>query len=257
LNATPPLQELTDEIRTADPELGEAMRASRQARLQVVVRELTDQVGRPTSKPMRSAEGDRRERGLTGASWPDVVRPPVQITDTQLLQWLELHPDHPDLVELQVRRRLERIEIGPQTAADEALIALLHRYMQLRPVDPFPHKKLAAIWLASDTPQRAIEHLEALDLIEEHSPVLALELARRYREQGDLPRALEKATRAVQINPYVAANRELAAAIAVQAGELDAARQHIVALTLIEPDRPQHARRLEAIDKMIAARAKS
>jgi Flp pilus assembly protein TadD len=150
---------------------------------------------------------------------------------------------------------MERIEIGPETAEDETLIALLYQYMERRPVDPYPHKVLARIWLASNTPQRAIEHLERLDLIEEHSTAFAVQLATLYREQGEADRALEKVMRAVRINPYNAPNRELAAAIAIEAGDLNTARMHIVALTLLEPDRPQHARRLEAIDTLMKKQA--
>ena len=83
----------------------------------------------------------------------------------------------------------------------------------------------------------------------------AVNLARLYRQSGALDTALEKATRALQINPYDADNRELAAAIAVEAGGLEVARQHILALTLIEPDRPRHRQRLEAIDRLIAQRS--
>ena len=43
----------------------------------------------------------------------------------------------------------------------------------------------------------------------------------------------------------------VAAAIAVEAGDLPTARQHIEALTLIEPDRPQHQKRLETIDRLM------
>ena len=263
LDAKPTLQELTDEIRTNDPELGAAMKASRQARADMLVKRLGEQVGRPASRPNKPASGGDKDArgvrriddiGLTGSDWPDVIRPPVQITDEQLMKWLEKHPDHPDLIELQVRKRLERIDIGPETAKDDALIALLHRYLELRPVDPFAHKKLAAIWLASDMPERAIEHLEAIDLIEEHTPVFALELARQYRATKQPQKALEKVTRALQINPYNAPNRELAAAVAIEAGNLPAARDHIFALTLLEPDRPQHRKRLEAVETMIAER---
>lgn len=254
LDAKPTLDELTDEIRASDPELSAAMKASRQARVETLVKQMSMQVGQPTSRPARGSAGRTAERGLTAADWPDVIRPPVQITDDQLMTWLEKYPDHPDLIALQLRRRLEHVDIGPDTAEDQALIALLHRALELRPVDPFPHKRLAAIWLASDTPQRAIEHLEALDLIEEHSTAYALELARQYRAQKQPLKALEKVTRAININPYNAPNRELAAAIAIEAGELQTARDNIFALTLLEPERPQHQKRLEAVDKLIAGK---
>ncbi len=256
MSPKPTMTELTDEIRAADPELSKAMTASKRARLEVLVREMEGQIGRPATKPAR-LPGENRivERGVTADRWPDIVRPPVQITDDQLAEWIAKYPDHPDLVAQQIRRRLERIEIGPETARDEALIALLYRYMELRPADPFPHKKLAAIWLACDTPQRAIEHLERLELFAEHWTAIAVQLATLYRQQGDADHALEKATRAVCINPYNAPNRELAAAIAIEAGDLDAAKMHIVALTLLEPDRPQHQKRLEAIEALMQKRA--
>jgi tetratricopeptide (TPR) repeat protein len=256
MSPTPTMAELTDKIREADPELSKAMTASKRTRLEVLVREMADQIGRPTTRPARLPGEDRIvERGVTADRWPDLVRPPVQITDDQLAKWLEEHPNHPDLIAQQVRRKLEETEIGPETARDEALIALLYRYMELRPVDPFPHKKLAAVWLASDKPQRAIEHLERLDLMEEHSTAFAVRLATLYRDQGDPQQALAKVTRAVCINPYNAPNRELAAAIAIEAGDLDAAKMHIVALTLLEPDRPQHIKRLEAVEGLIRKRA--
>jgi len=40
---------------------------------------------------------------------------------------------------------------------------------------------------------------------------------------------------------------------AVEAGDLPAARRHVLALTRIEPTRDQHRRRLERIDALIAA----
>jgi tetratricopeptide (TPR) repeat protein len=135
---------------------------------------------------------------------------------------------------------------------DPALIPLLKRYAELRPVDMFPHRRLAQIHLASETPQRAIRHLEELDAREEESPAYAWRLAGLYRQQGELERALKNITRAVQIDPYDADQRELAAAIAIEAGRLDLARLHVRALTLLEPDRPQHQKRLERIDELLA-----
>lgn len=242
LGVKPTVTELLDEVRNADPQLTEAMNVSRQARLDVIVRTLTNQIGMPSR---------RRSQPLTADRWPPLIRPPVDVTDEMVARWLERFPDHPDVVELQIRRRLDRIgeDIDPN---DQELIALLERYATLRPVDPLPHRRLALMYLSGDSPQSAIEHLEALDAIEEHSPVHALKLADLYRVQNDFPQALAKITRAVHIHPYSASIREQAAAIAIQAGDLPLARRHIIALTLLEPDRPQHARRLAAIDAKIA-----
>ena len=76
----------------------------------------------------------------------------------------------------------------------------------------------------------------------------------RQRLASAVDQALKKVTRALQINAYHAPRRELAAAIAIEAGQLQIARRHIEALTLIEPDRPQHHNPLEAIDRMIQER---
>ena len=46
----------------------------------------------------------------------------------------------------------------------------------------------------------------------------------------------------------------LAAAIAVELGDLETAREHVLALTLLEPDRPIHVRRLKAVDRALERR---
>jgi tetratricopeptide (TPR) repeat protein len=235
----PTIGELLDAERWADPELALEMHASMQARLDVIVKRLTERIGAPA--PTR----DRSKRRAPGAeTWPPLVKPPLEISDEMLARWLEAHPDHPQLHRL----RLERLIEADQDVTP-AHVPLLERYAALCPVDPWPHMQLARLWLESDDPSRAIPALEFLDVREEKAFVFAVELARLYRRLGDGARAMEKSLRAVNFNPYHAANRELAAAIALENNRFDLARLHIHALTLIEPDRPQHARRLEAIDR--------
>lgn len=240
LAPTQTMDELTDELRKDDEELSLVLAASQQARLDAIVKRLADQVGAPGS------EAAREESQLTASKWPDLVRPPVEISDEQLVEWLGKYPDHPDLVEMQIRRLIEDDEVP-----GEEHIALLQRYSSLRPVDPYPHKKLAQIFLNSDTPTKAIPHLEELDVREDKTPVYAVELAELYRQSGEIDKALQKIIRAVLMNPYNAPNRELAAAIALEADQLNIARQHIRALTILEPNRPQHQKRLEAIDRLV------
>ncbi|MCZ6850744.1 MAG: hypothetical protein O7F17_03810 [Planctomycetota bacterium] len=236
----PSLEQLEDEVRWADPDLAAAMAASGQARLDAIVDTLTEGIGRP---------GGSRSRPFTADRWPKLIRPRVDIDGATLAAWLEQYPDHPDVLEMYLRRRIE------QTGSpDASLVPWLERYAKARPVDPFPHRKLAQIWLESDTPTQAIPDLERLDRAEQKTPVFAVELAKLYRRTGQLDLALAKATRALQINPYHAPNRELAAAIAIEANQLELGRKHIAALTLIEPDRPQHRKRLAAIDRLIEDR---
>ena len=238
LYVKPSLEELKDELRMADPKLREAMLASKQARLDVIAKTIAEQIGQPSSS---------RSEPFTADKWPKLLRPPVEISDDTLLSWLEKYPDHPDLLKMQLRRQVD--SVGGQ---DKSLIPLLEKYVQARPVDPYSYKRLADIWLHSSTPEKAIPYLEQLDIREEKTPVYALTLARMYRENGEKELALKKATRALQINPYNADNRELAAEIAFESGRLDLVRKHIVALTIIEPDRPRHQKRLIAIDQLIA-----
>jgi tetratricopeptide (TPR) repeat protein len=238
LASRPSMMELADALRRADPDLALVMIASQKARLDAVAKAMADRIGTPST-------GENRP--FTAGRWPRLMRPPVTIDDEQLARWRSEYPDHPDLLREEIERRL-----SAAGAVDASLVPLLERYAELRPVDMFPHRKLAQFHLAGDTPQRAIRHLEELDGREEKSPVYAWRLAGLYRQEGDSARALAKITRAVQIDPYDADQRELAAAIAIEAGRLELARPHIRALTLLEPDRPQHKRRLERIDELIA-----
>ncbi len=237
----PTLEELEDTLRWTDPDLAAAMTASQQARLEAISRTLADRIGRPTGPRSR---GERKM--LTADLWPDLIRPPVDIDDETLDEWMQEYAGHPDLMELRVRR-----EISARGGPDETNIDMLMAYAQARPVDPFPHKKLVQIWRNSDSPEQAIKHLEALDAREQKSPVFAFELARLYRSLGDTDKAMQKATRAVEISPYDADYREQAAALAIEAGRLDLARRHIRAMTLLEPGQTRHRRRLEALDRLI------
>ena len=241
---TPTLDDLEDELRWADPQLAAVMVASQQARLDAITRTLAERIGRAAGPGM-----DEQEKRFTADRWPELIRPAVRIDNAQLEAWLELHARHPDLLELRLRR-----EIREAGEPDAVLIEMLQRYAEARPVDPFPHKKLAQIWLDSDTPARAVPHLEHLDRHEQKSPVFALELAKLHRRAGHKEQALAKATRAVQISPYEPSLRVPAAEIALEAGRLDLARQHIVALTVLEPDHDRHHRRLQAIDRLISNR---
>ncbi len=237
----PSLEDLKDQLRMADADLATAMLASRQARLNAIANAMVVRIGQPA---------DARSLPFTADRWPDLIRPPVEVSDETLAGWLTQYADHPDLLEMHLRRRTK--EVGSR---DESLIPLLNQYAKARPADLYPHKRLADIYLHSESPEDAAAHLQEIDRREEKTPVYALNLARLYRHSGVIDKALEKVTRAVQINPYNADNRELAAAIAVEAGRLEVAKQHILALTLIEPDRPRHRKRLDAIEALIAGQS--
>ena len=72
-------------------------------------------------------------------------------------------------------------------------------------------------------------------------------------EVDEMP-ADEAAERAARMNAYDPATRELAASCSIEAGRLEDARRHIAALAVLEPRQPRHAKRLEAIDRLIERR---
>lgn len=192
-------------------------------------------------------------RYVGGAANPEFDPRLIRITPALVEYWLLEHPDHPDLLELYLR---EQITINGGVV-DERHIELLERYAAARPVDPMPHQNLARLYLASDEPERAIPHLEFLDARENYSAAYASRLARLHTTQGNREKALEYATRSTRVAPFDATNRELAAAAAIQAGELKEAERHILALTEIEPDREQHKLRLDALRRLIEQRGQA
>ena len=194
---------------------------------------------RPTVKDLIARE---REDGDAGAE--SAAGPPDETID----RWLEEHADNPFVLEVAAKRAEARGK-GSVTAAD---VPLLERYAAARPVDPLPHRLLAAMYLAGGgapigrDASAAVPHLEYLDVREQNSAGYATELARRYAAMGRFDEALTKAERATQVSPYDARGREFAAGIALRAGARAIAERHLVALTILEPDRPVHRERLEA-----------
>ncbi len=168
------------------------------------------------------------------------------MTDGMLARWRRDYPTHPEVLSVAMERTLE----ANAGIADTTMIPLLEQYAAARPVDPTPHLLLAKLYLDGNAagPNAAIPHLEFMDARETRSAVYAIELARRYASERDLDRAWQKAERATQIAPYDADHRELAATVAIQRGDLGNAKRHIVALTVLEPDREIHRRRLDAIN---------
>ncbi len=184
--------------------------------------------------------------GLGGA--PVAIPDPPEPTRPLVEAWLAEHPGHPDLLALLVQSELAESG-GAPTPVNAPLI---EAYAAARPVDPAPHRLLALLRLSAPEGERAaaIPHLEYLDAREQDSPAFAVELARRYAGLGQWGPAGERAERATQIAPFDAGHRELAATIALQARDYDAADRHIRALIALEPDRPVHLRRLEALQRL-------
>jgi tetratricopeptide (TPR) repeat protein len=161
----------------------------------------------------------------------------TQIDSDRLEQALTNHPDEPLLLQINAKRAI--------SGNDDALaIEAIKAYQASRPVDPWSDRQLARIALKSGDSATAIEALQKLDTIEGNTPEYAVELARVYRGQKRYDQALHFAERALLREPYNAAFRETAATIAIQKGDLRRAAFHVDSLSLIEPDRIIHPKRL-------------
>ena len=246
LDPSPSLDELADRIREEDPNQREAMTEARRERLARIADLVAGGIGRPAGP---GGVDPRDPSRLHIEDWPQIRRPPVELDDVALETFLEEHPDHPDLLELVIRRRLRVDE-----TMDDAMVELLDRYASVRPVDPYPHRVLARHHLERGDAEAVVPHLVELDLRSEKDPGFALEIARQSRRIGDRSRAFEAAERAARMNAYDPATRELAASCSIEAGRLEDARRHIAALAVLEPRQPRHAKRLEAIDRLIERR---
>lgn len=249
LDPQPSLRTLALELVSGDAAAENAMREVEARRLRAVVEAWADAIGRPGSERF----------SLPRAAWPAKPMPPVQLDDASVRAFLARHPDHPDLIEILLRRARS----GGSAESDESR-DLLERYARARPVDPFPHRLWAQRALGRNAgpdgegalerdAARALRHLVELDLRADKDNSYALAIARLRRGQGDLEGASASAERAVRMNPFDASVRELAAAIAVEAGSLGQARLHVAALVALEPSRELHRTRLERLDALIAA----
>jgi tetratricopeptide (TPR) repeat protein len=103
----------------------------------------------------------------------------------------------------------------------EDALPLWQEMNKLRPMEPTPHMRLAAIYLKLKKPEKAIEHLEALDAVELHDNRYAKAIARIYRDNGDLKGAVKYAKQSVYIDPYDPSAHELLAAVYEKSGDND------------------------------------
>lgn len=197
--------------------------------------------GMPGVRELLSRDRAEGQAGEGGASGPGEGPTPERIA-----AWLREHPEHPELLSLAVRDALAANKGEPTPG----MIDLLERLARARPVDPTPHRHLARLRLDAGELEQAVRHLEFLDVREQYSPALAAELSRTHARLGDWDRAWEAALRAVRIAPYEGSGREWAATVALKRGDHEAARWQLTALTRLEPDRPEHAERLKALEKL-------
>jgi tetratricopeptide (TPR) repeat protein len=168
-------------------------------------------------------------------------------TSKLLAAMQEKYPAHPDVLEAALDHTL-KLAGGKPSAA---MVPLIERYAAARPVDPLPHKLMATLALTGEVdPASVVKHLQWLDAREQHSPAFTVELARRAAAASDWTSAWQRIERGTQLSPYDATIREQAASIAIKKGDFAAAERQLAALVAFEPDRAQHAKRLEALKQL-------
>lgn len=182
--------------------------------------------------------------------WADRGSSPTAEERLEVMRELyETHPNHPDVLEGVILAEVEAAGGEPT----EALVPILQQYAQIRTVDDLPHRLLARWFLTRQGPaehEQAIEHLLWLDERQTTSAAYAAELARQFVAFRDYESAQRFAERASSIAPFDANEREFAATVALLRQDYETAERHIRALTIIEPDRPQHTKRLEAVQAL-------
>lgn len=196
-------------------------------------------------KMMRQSMGQPRMPGSM-----QLIPPPMNTElsiddDEVLLDLLESHPRHPDVLQVAVRRLLEGGVIGTRDPLE-----LVQTYIEIRPSDPLGHEFLSRWWQKEGDYRQAAEAMKVLVAQEEYDPLIARGLSRAMRRAGQFEDGSNAMEQSVGISPYDPAIREEAAAAAIEAGRLDWARRHLEALILIEPDQPVHRRRLDALEKL-------
>ena len=101
----------------------------------------------------------------------------------------------------------------------------------LRPMDPLPHQRLAGLYLGLKRIPQAVEHLDALHQAELKDNRYAKRIARVYRDNKELDKAIRYAVQAVYIDPYELGAHELLAELYQSTGDARGLEreQHVVA----------------------------
>ena len=178
---------------------------------------------------------------LAALSSPDLNAP-------ELTGPLAAYADHPEVLRGLAQRALN-------SGDDQAAAAALTAYRDARPADPWAHRELTRLAILSGRSDEALASLIYLDRVEGDATEYALELARVYQASGDTAQALHYTQQAVQREPYNATFRERAATAALQADDWELAAFHIEALSLLEPGRSIHQKRLAVVYRRLGREA--
>lgn len=107
----------------------------------------------------------------------------------------------------------------------EQAVEVWKQIAELRPVDLLPQQRLAGLYLAMKRPLDAIEHLKRVHDVSLKDNRYAIQMARLYRDGGEMDQAIDMATEAIYINPYDLKAHQLLAELYDKAGRADAAAE--------------------------------
>lgn len=116
-------------------------------------------------------------------------------------------------------------------------IGVWNEARKLRPVDALPHQRLAGLYLAREVnqPEKALEHLRALNAAELKDNRYAKRMARLLRDAGKLEEAKGMLEQAVLIEPYDVEAHRLLREVAAKLDDAKLVERQDRLIAIIEP----------------------
>jgi tetratricopeptide (TPR) repeat protein len=145
---------------------------------------------------------------VLGKSIPDFEKEFFAWTEKQVADW-----GYDDETTAKVKELQPKAQAALDDRQYEEALPLWQEMNKLRPMEPTPHMRLAAIYLRLKKNDEAIKHLEALHAVELHNNLYAKQIARIYRDSGKMDDAVNYARQAVYIDPYDPSAHELLAGV--------------------------------------------
>jgi len=150
-----------------------------------------------------------------------VLKKSIPDFEQEFFAWTEKQVEgwgYDDATAAKVKELKPKAEAALADRQYEEALPLWEEMHKLRPMEPVPHMRLAAIYLRLKKSDEAIKHLEALDAVELHDNRYAKQIARTYRDAGKMDQALKYAKNAVYIDPYDPSAHELLAGVYEKSG---------------------------------------
>jgi len=182
---------------------------------------ITDKYGHDAIlKMMDGFKSGKRQEDV----FPEVLGKSMLDFQQEFFAWAEKQVDVWGYTDEESREYDELKKKGQESISarqyDEA-VKVWEKIAEIRPVDALPHQRLAGLYLTKEVnqPEKAIEHLIALNKIEMNDNRYAKRIARLYRDMQNWPKAIDFARQAVYINPYDADAHELLESVCEKGGD--------------------------------------